>query len=903
MDEFIPWYPSVSDPRFVDLLWKKKEFFELRNLHDEFLYPHQMFIQRFMSPETPYDRLLLFHNPGSGKTFSSIAVTESHKHLRKRALILVKGDTSSDNFRDQLEKWYKSKDYNMNNIEKYYEIRKYISFSNFLRKMTDAQIKSTFGNRVIIIDEVHNLKSSFNTDKDSVYDQIWRLLHLVEGCKILLLSATPMIDRAEEIYSIFNLLLDKEAQMDHRTEEKEFKNRIRGMVSYLMSKDKMANVIEVGETLEKMNIKVIPSYMEGHQLVAYNKIDMKNIEDHVYRNSIYCSLMTFEDGSYGSEAFNRRVKRVSIEKNRSKYVFLEPTRSSITMDTLSSYSCKYATMIKIIESEPQSLIFIFCEEVKGSGLIMIGCILDALGYELYEGDEIDEDFEKKPRYTLYTGDSVACPNPEERLRGFRSPLNKYGEYVRILIGSKVSGEGINLVNVRQVHVITPHWNSSVVEQAIGRAIRRDSHTLLLEDERVITVYRHVAIANKTQLSWDPSNSIDMYKYRISEDKAKMIVAIENIMKQASIDYYLNIDRTTTKKWFGKDLSTYLVGYLDKKIVDKIKELFKNQHTVPLGDIGTEKRVYLAMVAKGITIDGKRSVKEKDGILYLDPPVVYDLKKISIDTFCRKSFDSDRSDIILEKFSDKKSIISFISKLDIESKTKFLEKAITFGNKLLLEFFGNSIIQIDNTWYHILLYRTAEDNYSYAIPSESFKASGRTRVLLKRWQFVQDAKVEQEVINKITVKSKDAAMPMEQYGMYAIFSNADNKFRIRNSVVENREKAAVDSRRVNRGRCIDSYDLSRMREILMHILIYQIDPLQRRLLVKNCKPDPETLLDFFLGKNFVLGNTGLNDDDLAKLILSGSYDFVLLYWVMTKRRANLIDTIVNLLINNNMYIIR
>src|SRR3954462_11447159 len=102
MEKFIPWYPGVEELNFRELLWNKREFFELKYLlssvNDKglqtFLYPHQSFVKRFVSPYTPYRGLILFHNTGSGKSYSSIAVCESHKYIKSRALIIVKGDTS-----------------------------------------------------------------------------------------------------------------------------------------------------------------------------------------------------------------------------------------------------------------------------------------------------------------------------------------------------------------------------------------------------------------------------------------------------------------------------------------------------------------------------------------------------------------------------------------------------------------------------------------------------------------------------------------------------------------------------------------------------------------------------------------------------------------------------------------
>lgn len=47
-------------------------------------------------------------------------------------------------------------------------------------------------------------------------------------------------------------------------------------------------------------------------------------------------------------------------------------------------------MLDIIESNKDMLAFIFCEEVKGIGLIMMSCIFEFFGYKLYDGKNIDE---------------------------------------------------------------------------------------------------------------------------------------------------------------------------------------------------------------------------------------------------------------------------------------------------------------------------------------------------------------------------------------------------------------------------------------------------------------------------------------------------------------------------------
>ena len=90
-------YPHLDDLHFTKKLSVKKEFSdvkieskkreEIENIEKESdklcdpnlpfeLASHQMFVRNFLSFETPYNGLLLFHGLGTGKTCSSISVCE-----------------------------------------------------------------------------------------------------------------------------------------------------------------------------------------------------------------------------------------------------------------------------------------------------------------------------------------------------------------------------------------------------------------------------------------------------------------------------------------------------------------------------------------------------------------------------------------------------------------------------------------------------------------------------------------------------------------------------------------------------------------------------------------------------------------------------------------------------------
>ena len=86
-------YPHLDDPQLQKKITLKKEFAYkydgaiegiakkskkicMKNTTFE-LNPHQEFVKRFISYNTPYNGLLLYHGLGSGKTCSAIAAAEA----------------------------------------------------------------------------------------------------------------------------------------------------------------------------------------------------------------------------------------------------------------------------------------------------------------------------------------------------------------------------------------------------------------------------------------------------------------------------------------------------------------------------------------------------------------------------------------------------------------------------------------------------------------------------------------------------------------------------------------------------------------------------------------------------------------------------------------------------------
>jgi len=293
-------YPNLNDPNFILKIAEKKEFNdtkydgEIRDIKeyadilskaDFEISPHQAFVRNFMSFQTPYNALLLYHGLGTGKTFSSIGVCEEMRSYLKqigmsKRIMIVASPNVQDNFRLQLFDERKLKEengiwtiknpisskllkevnpMNMKGIPKEkivsqintlithsYLFLGYIEFANYIEKVCLGHsgkrddrsqkrekceisgkdgnqrkiqnLKQEFSNRLIVIDEVHNIRISSDSENKIVAEQLYNLVKYADNLRLLLLSATPMYNNYMEIVWLLNLMNmnDRRATMDVR---------------------------------------------------------------------------------------------------------------------------------------------------------------------------------------------------------------------------------------------------------------------------------------------------------------------------------------------------------------------------------------------------------------------------------------------------------------------------------------------------------------------------------------------------------------------------------------------------------------------------------------------------------------------------------------------------------------
>ena len=157
-------YPSLDDKNFNIRIAEKKEFNDTQydgniyNVEDHAkkmceaemeLSPHQLFVKNFLSFQTPYNSLLLYHGLGTGKTCSAIGVCEEMRDYLKQLgivqrIIIVASPNVQENFKLQLFDDRKLKEINgLWNI-------KSCSGNKYLREINPMAMKGLSKEKVIL---------------------------------------------------------------------------------------------------------------------------------------------------------------------------------------------------------------------------------------------------------------------------------------------------------------------------------------------------------------------------------------------------------------------------------------------------------------------------------------------------------------------------------------------------------------------------------------------------------------------------------------------------------------------------------------------------------------------------------------------------------------------------------
>lgn len=119
----------------------------------------------------------------------------------------------------------------------------------------------------------------------------------------------------------------------------------------------------------------------------------------------------------------------------------------------------------------------------------------------------------------------------------RDISNKDGSRIKVVVGSQVAGEGLDLKCIREVHILEGWFHLSKEEQIVGRGIRYCSHNALPREKRNCTIHLY-ANAFPEELG---KETIDQYSYRTAMNKAVRMGSVSRALKRGAADCNLNRD--------------------------------------------------------------------------------------------------------------------------------------------------------------------------------------------------------------------------------------------------------------------------------------------------------------------------------------------------------------------------
>ncbi len=388
---------------------------------DIILKKHQLSVSNKLA-KSEIRGVIVSHSVGTGKTLTAIATSQCllNKNIVEH-IIVITPTSLQKNFIIQA-KQYGLTDKQLDMYYTFYTIQG-ITYAVENSKAINPT------NSLVIIDEAHNLR----TEGGSRFDSI--LKYTKKAKKMLLLTATPLINYSSDIINLISLIrgekpitVDKLEKMLESTNKSDFKKYIENIFDFYL---KDAETTDLNFPSQKILEIFLP--MDKKYLKTYEKIEQgqeHKIEDFKGKN-----IHVFYNGL-------RRASNI-IEKKSPKVDWIKEK----------------------ISSDPDSKYIIFSHFIN-MGIVPVMAWLNKV----------------RIPYAHVTGDLTV----EER----NNAVIKYNEdKINVLFISKAGSEGLDLKNTKYIIIMESGWNENSIQQIIGRGVRYKSHDTLPKSKKNVTIYK------------------------------------------------------------------------------------------------------------------------------------------------------------------------------------------------------------------------------------------------------------------------------------------------------------------------------------------------------------------------------------------------------------------------------
>jgi len=547
------------------------------------LREQQIIPTNFLSPDTPYKGLLIMHGTGTGKTCTAISIAEQFKEqvvkYNTKIYVLTSGPNIRENFKSQLlfctgETYLKNKQIleQMNEAEKdrenkiaiynalqYYKI---LSYKTFYKRVLGEKIaeKKIIGDEIredeninkaprikttykktdegeyerdVVVDKITNMDNSIiivdeahNVTGNEYGEALKKIIKNSKNLRVVLLSATPMKNLADDIIDMLNFLRpikdqikreqvftgDKNFLMSFKEGGEEYLRKMatgyisffRGNIPYTF-----ADRIDKGEVPDGLLFTpVIKCDMEDFQLKCYLDAT-KNFDDKLDRASSAAANFVYPSfdsegklkGVHSNEGLNRVLAQLKNKDDLIKAInkqlfggtikkedignFINETENKnitgniLKLDYLKYFSSKFYKCIKklnrMVESDKGAgTSFVYSNLVKAGGMELFAEALKMNGYLEYLEDNSYNISEN-------TRDAVTGLTLEE-FKKKKLNLKDFHPATFIIItgGTDDTGEDIPEVKqkiIRNVFNNIENINGKLIKLVLGSKVMNEGITL------------------------------------------------------------------------------------------------------------------------------------------------------------------------------------------------------------------------------------------------------------------------------------------------------------------------------------------------------------------------------------------------------------------------------------------
>jgi superfamily II DNA or RNA helicase len=403
------------------------------------------------------------------------------------------------------------------------------------------KLPETFDNCLIVIDEIHHLThGKYNNGPllTGVYDK------MVKGKQNYLIggSGTPIETHVEELYYLSKLFnpelfysidyfmqdLERKEGVYKPKNINEFTEKICSFVCHYEPKHDLSSYPTVYQ--KRLNVKMDPSRINAYidevekefQLLKIKPKEEDRFKDpEQYKKdqllffiaSTHMKSSQLSNFDYPMVRVNRGV---GTPPNTGIPDDVKPDGwvTDDTLDVLPDRGEKINVILQdILDHDGKHVVYTRFKTYYGARLIGALCEVIGIPYRFFDGDMDDQ----------------------ERLqviRSFNADDNKFGNKIKVLIMTEAAQEGLNLLAVRRLHILEQPVNKTSLDQVVGRAVRYQSHVMLPEDQRDVTILNYfISLEDPLETKFYSS---DYLCFESAQTKEKSISEIKLLMKSCDI---------------------------------------------------------------------------------------------------------------------------------------------------------------------------------------------------------------------------------------------------------------------------------------------------------------------------------------------------------------------------------